>query len=183
MLLILFTFFCARLVHAAATNLDTRSDGFIEAAQKWMQDNLDDDILKSVNELDIKNFNQLTNIQATAQDKINQLEAQIRDRETKLKEEKSLLENIQQQIKLLKLTPSQLSEVEKYNTTIKHDPKFGEWITEHQTWFEIQKDICIALLFLGIGRYTDSKWKSRSKTEPKTATKNARSSRKKKWRK
>ena len=142
----------------------TNSGNFLS---DWATENLDPQIMPQLTEVlgeigladsvTVSNFLKAIDIKTEAEKRIADLRSGIRKSELQLKRQQRLLvtlnENIEVQmmkLRMLNLTPEQLSLIQQYNRSVSHDPSFIEWIVAHQTWFDTCKDWCLECTPSGI---------------------------------
>jgi hypothetical protein len=103
--------------------------------------------------------------QAKTDREFHQLQEAVRESQLLLSEKQNILTNIHQQIAVLSLNTNQLSLVQAYNQSLKHDVGFKEWFTKPLTWYEFGKSLVISSAFFALGRITNRK--KRKVTSPK----------------
>ena len=141
-------------------NLDEKLEQFVG----WLDTNTDG-TLTDLGNMQIAQVTQWIDSQLETKNQIENLEQQIKADELLLTEKKRMLNDVQQKINLLKLTPNQFEAIANYNKSLSHDLTFTEWVSEHTMWFDSIKDCLIAALFFILGMYWDSVREKRRKNK------------------
>jgi len=129
---------------------------------EWLKANLDSGTLEPFSD----NFSNIVAViveQSGASKQLAALQEQAEVIDVKIREKKNEMTAIQQKIDMLRLKPSDLAIVEKYNHSIVHEPNFLEWIQTKVTWFEVIKDFLISALFFCLGGMWDKYGKTSHK--------------------
>jgi cell fate (sporulation/competence/biofilm development) regulator YmcA (YheA/YmcA/DUF963 family) len=132
-------------------NEDDLFKGISSPVKEWLKANVDSNIVAVIVE------------QSGASEQLAALQEQAEVIDVKIREKKNELTAIQQKIDMLRLKPSELAIVEKYNHSIVHEPDFLEWIQTKVTWFEVIKDFLISALFFCLGGMWDKYGKTSHK--------------------
>ena len=143
-------------------NEDNLFKGISSPVKEWLKANVDIGTLEPFSD----NFSNIVAViveQSGASKQLAALQEQAEEINVKIREKKNALAAIQQKIDMLRLKPSELAIVEKYNHSIVHEPDFLEWIQTKVTWFEVIKDFLISALFFCLGGMWDKYGKTSHK--------------------
>lgn len=103
---------------------------------------------------------ELAAVQIKTQKLIHKLEADSSKAEGLLQDKQKALDELQNKISLLQLTPAQRELVEQYNKSISTDLDFRQWASRKTTWFEVGVAILIGWFFYFLGIRRGRKYES-----------------------
>jgi septal ring factor EnvC (AmiA/AmiB activator) len=139
----------------SSTNGDIDLDNLVIKFENWFNTHDSEEALEKLPDEFAGVFKMLTSA-ATLQDQIVNLRETIRRADSSLREKEVALERIQQQLAVIKLSPKQLADIERYNKTIDKEPSSAtEWLAMSSTRYDILKDIVISIISLGVGMWAE----------------------------